>query len=168
MESPDVYICSFLRWQFFLSLTFGRDYLASTRGKRLRINMWFALYRTAASWFKTPRSQIRWALRQEHGEVGGRAHFHALVCGFPEDAVREATCMALRAQWKRLGGGHSVVRCFEAGGGALAYSLWMGNENAGANQYEIGKYSSADWVMLSDSIWIRGDKESPKPEVVRP
>jgi hypothetical protein len=44
-------------------------------------------------------------LRQEPGEITGRLHFHFLIAGLPLYAVQDATCMSIKAQWKKLGGG---------------------------------------------------------------
>ena len=63
--------------------------------------------------------------------------------------------MSIKAQWERLGGGMARVRKYDSSEQGLEYLLKCLNyQNAGANLYEVGKFSySADEVMLSNSIW---------------
>jgi hypothetical protein len=91
-------------------------------------------------------------LHQEHGEIGGRLHFHFLIVGMPLYAVQVATCMSVKSQWEILGGGMARVREYDSREQGLKYLLKF--LNAGANLYEVAKFSySADEVMLSRSIW---------------
>jgi len=79
-------------------------------------------------------------LRQEHGEIGGRVHFHFLIAGLPLYAVHVATCMSIKAQWEELGGGMARVRKYDSREQGLEYLLKCLNvTNAGANLYEVTK-----------------------------
>jgi hypothetical protein len=95
-----------------------------------------------------------WVLCQESGEITGRLHFHFLIAGLPLYAVQDATSMSIKAQWEKLGGGMARVREYDSREQGLEYLLKCLNyQNAGANFYEIGKFScSADEVMLSNSM----------------
>jgi hypothetical protein len=151
METALTYTLQRVHWQFFGTLTFKSAKLP----ERVRVSMFFALVRCVCRWHKVPFRQCLWALRQESGEIGGRLHFHFLIAGLPSYAVQVATCMSIKAQWERLGGGMARVREYDSGEQGLEYILKCLNvTNAGANLYEVTKFShSADEVMLSNSIW---------------
>ena len=151
METALTYTLQRVRWQFFGTLTFKSAKLP----ERVRLSMFFALVRTLCRWHKVPFRQCVWALRQEHGEIGGRLHFHFLIAGLPPYAVQDATCMSLKAQWEVLGGGMARVRKYDSREPGLEYLLkCLHVPDAGANLYEVTKFShSADEVMLSNSIW---------------
>lgn len=151
METALTYTLQRVRWQFFGTLTFKSVKLP----ERVRLTMFFALVRRLCRWHKVPFRRGVWALRQERGEIGGRRHFHFLIAGLPPDAVQAATCMSLKAQWEELGGGMARVRKYDSREQGLEYLLKCLNAtNAGANLYEVTKFShAADEVMLSNSIW---------------
>ncbi len=141
-------------WQFFAALTFKSAKLP----ERVRLSMFFALVRRLCRWFKVPFSDCLWVLRQEPGEIGGRLHFHFLFAGIPSEAVQVATCMSIKAQWERIGGGMARVREFDPSQPGLEYILKCLCVSASANLYEVGKFShSADEVMLSKSFWNAGN-----------
>jgi hypothetical protein len=148
METALTYTLQRVHWQFFGTLTFKSAKLP----ERVRITMFFAVVRCLCRWHKVPFRKCVWALRQEHGEITGRLHFHFLIAGLPPFAVQVATCMSIKAQWEKLGGGMARVREFDSREQGLEYLLKC--LNAGANLYEVTKFSySADEVMLSNSIW---------------
>jgi hypothetical protein len=148
METALTYTLQRVHWQFFGTLTFKSVKLP----ERVRLSMFFALVRRLCRWHKVPFRKCVWVLRQEHGEIGGRIHFHFLIAGLPPYAVQVATAMSIKAQWEELGGGMARVREFDSSKQGLEYLLKC--LNAGANLYEVTKFSySADEVMLSDSIW---------------
>ena len=151
METALTYTLQRVHWQFFGTLTFKSAKLP----ERVRLGMFFALVRSAWRWHKIPFRKCVWVLRQEHGEIGGRLHFHFLIAGLPLYAVQVATAMSIKAQWQELGGGMARVRKFDSREQGLEYLLKDLNvTNAGANLYEVTKFSySADEVMLSNSIW---------------
>jgi hypothetical protein len=105
-----------------------------------------------------PFKDCLWALRQEAGEIGGRLHFHFLFAGIPPEAVQGATCMSIKAQWERIGGGMARVREFDPSQSGLEYILKCLCVSGGANLYEVGKSShSADEMRLSKSFWNAGN-----------
>ena len=85
---------------------------------------------------------------------GYEANRHILIAGLPPFAVQVATCMSLKAQWEKLGGGMARVRKYDSRKQGLDYTLkCLQITDGGANLYEVGKFShSADEVMLSNSI----------------
>jgi hypothetical protein len=151
METALTYTLQRVHWQFFGTLTFKSARLP----ERVRLGMFFALVRCLCRWHKVPFRKCVWALRQEPGEITGRLHFHFLIAGLPPYAVQVATCMSIKAQWEKLGGGMARVRKYDSRRQGLEYTLKCLNvSNRGANLYEVGKFShSADEVMLSNSIW---------------
>jgi hypothetical protein len=148
METGLTYTLQRVHWQFFGTLTFRSAKLP----ERVRLSMFFALVRCLCRWHKVPFRKCVWALRQEHGEITGRLHFHLLIAGLPPYAVQVATAMSIKAQWERIGGGMARVREYDSREQGLEYLLKC--LNAGANLYEVTKFSySADEVMLANSIW---------------
>ena len=148
METALTYTLQRVHWQFFGTLTFKSARLP----ERVRLSMFFALVRCLCRWHKVPFRKCVWALRLESGEISGRLHFHFLIAGLPPYAVQVATCMSIKAQWERIGGGMARVREYDSREQGLEYLLKC--LNAGANLYEVTKFSySADEVMLSNSIW---------------
>jgi hypothetical protein len=148
METGLTYTLQRVHWQFFGTLTFKSARLP----ERVRLSMFFALVRCLCRWHKVPFRKCVWALRQEHGEITGRLHFHFLIAGLPPYAVQVATCMSIKAQWERIGGGMARVREYDSREQGLEYLLKC--LNAGANLYEVTKFSySADEVLLANSIW---------------
>ena len=148
METALTYTLQRVHWQFFGTLTFK----SAKMPERVRLSMFFALVRRVCRWHKVPFRKCVWALRQEHGEIGGRLHFHFLIAGLPPLAVQVATAMSLKAQWETLGGGMARVREYDSREQALEYLLKC--LQAGANLYEVSKFSSsADEVMLAHAIW---------------
>ena len=115
-----------------------------------------ALVRRPCRWFKVPSRIACGPWRQEAGEIGGR--LHSLFAGIPPEAVQVATCMSIKAQWERIGGGMARVREFDPSQSGLEYILKCLCVSSGANLYEVGKFShSADEVMLSKSFWNAGN-----------
>lgn len=154
METALTYSLQKVHWQFFAALTFRSAKLP----ERVRLSMFFALVRCLCRWFKVPFREAIWALRQEAGEIGGRLHFHFLFAGVPPEAVHVATCMSIKAQWERIGGGMARVREFDPSQPGLEYLLKCLSASPGANLYEVGKFShSSDEIMLSKSFWEPGN-----------
>lgn len=150
MEPALTYTLQRFHWQLFCTLTFKSARLP----ERLRVSMFFAWVRTFCAWYRVPFRDVIWCLRQESGELTGRLHLHALICGLPPFAVQEGTCFALMAQWEKLGGGMARVRVFDATQSGVAYIVKCLNPSGAANLYETGKFSgSVDSVMCSNSMW---------------
>jgi len=79
--------------------------------------MWFTLLRKACATGGMPESVVRWWLRPEVGEIGGRFHYHFLLTDFPVKDPRgtfkgfpfggkrgdywsDAGCMSLMHVWQ--------------------------------------------------------------------
>ena len=103
-----------------------------------------------------PYNRLLLAVRAEYGEVGGRFHFHALVGG---TNTRNAVSLSHMSEkiWRRISNGaiaqsRPYIRSL-AGADYICKCL-----DSGKNEYETGKYSLAETVTLSDSVFrlIRG------------
>jgi len=156
MESPDIHVLQTVKnWQFFGSFTFKQSRLP----ERVRLCMWFALCRNLCKWHRVYFPDLLWALRQEPGELTGRLHFHALIGGIPSYACDERTCMQIKTQWERIGGGIARVRMFDRQLNGPGYILKCvtsheGFEDlVGANAYESAKFGSAQChLMVANSV----------------
>src|SRR5688572_1722545 len=103
--NPELYALSLIDWQFFASLTFKSERLSDA----IRIKLFFALMRRQADQFGVHFHQTIWCLRTERGEATGRLHHHALIAGFPNQALSTATCFSFMRIWEQLGGGMARV-----------------------------------------------------------
>ena len=150
MESPDVYILSQVRWQFFGTLTFKSERLP----ERVRLAMYFALMRRIASKFRVHFRRLPWCLRQERGELFGRRHFHYLLTGLPRMNVTQTTCFYMMATWERLGGGMARVRRFDHRLSGVDYVAGcLNGSTLGEDGYESAKFGDrSSELMLSDGL----------------
>jgi hypothetical protein len=106
MESPDVYLLSQIKWQFFATLTLkdGRT------PKRFLETRYFAWLRTIAGWHRVHFKKLLWVRREERGEKFGRLHLHSLIGGLPEYTVSERSGLAMKNQWKAMTGPRKLDR----------------------------------------------------------
>ena len=174
MEIPEIHAMSRVNWQFFGTLTFKKERMPTA----VRIKLWFALARALAKWYGVRFPNLLWVLRTEQGEVTGRAHFHCLIGGLPETAVRDAkvikrengtwdvnnpTCHALQAKWGRLGlhaddpqnriARFSLYDARLNGAGYLCKCLGVDDSRLTKDIYETGKFDWGDnQLTLSDSV----------------
>lgn len=149
MESALLHSLQRFEWQFFGSLTFRSAQLP----ERLRLKMWFSLMRETASWGHVSPNKLIWALRMEHGEVGGRLHFHFLLGALPGQYHVRERAFAMMGCWQAFGGGIVRVRPYKPVGDATGYIMkCLGIE--GANLYEGRKFSkTSESVLVSDACW---------------
>lgn len=163
------------QWQFFATLTFRA--LEPSRPAKAR--MMFAWLREVANGHPSmsheqgPRLAVKWhrlgwLARGELGEVGGRHHFHILICGLPARRVNPSECFWQMNLWETLGGGMARVRMFSARSTGVEYVL-KGLEDApssrdGANAYELSKFDAeapGRELILAESLlrkWRRGSR----------
>lgn len=153
MESADIYTLGKLRWQFFGSLTFRSERMP----ERVRITMFFALVRKSAKDFHVYFPALPWCLRLEHGEIGGRLHFHFLLMGLPESAVCVATCFAMMRTWESLRGGSPRIRLFDPRLSGVDYvAECLGYD--GADSYESAKFGqNGRELMYSRAVWDKAN-----------
>jgi len=144
-DTPETYLLSYVPWQLFASLTW-----AGSKSSGLRIRTLFAWLRTLGEWSGVHFHRVLWLAREEHGEVGGREHYHVLVGGLRSERLSIGFNHAARNEWKRLGGGFARVRAYEADAAGVSYVL-KGDAEKGANHYEAQKFGKARWGMTSKS-----------------
>jgi hypothetical protein len=151
MESPDSYILSKIRWQFFGSLTFKTE----TCPRYRRISKFFALIRSVARDFHAYFPNLPWCLRLERGPIGLRLHNHFLLAGLPDEAISTATCFFMMKRWEiKFHGGFARIELFDPVlngldyiGECLAYengSQILKAANLGDTDSEL-RYSNAVW-----------------------
>ncbi len=145
MERAEIHILETVDWQFFGTFTFKSERLP----ERVRLALWFALLRTTSMWFRLYFPDLPWVLRQEKGEIADRKHFHGLIGGFPQHAVTPATCMSIKAQWEKLGGGMARVRVYDSARHGENYIL---DCLGGADVYESSKFLGSNELMISESV----------------
>lgn len=149
--NPEKHLLDYIAWQFFSTLTLKT--LRASESTRLK--MFFALVRGLADNFGVHFFNVMWALRREKGEQTDRPHFHALIAGLPEHAVTLSTNFSLMREWENYGGGIARVRVYDSRLAGVEYVLKGIDEaysRAGANWYELRKFSGACDVMLSMSL----------------
>ena len=142
-------------WDFFASPSF--------KGHVPKPNIAYAL---AWRWMQelalicdVPYSRLLIALRGEEGEKNGRFHFHCLVGG---TTTRNYHSLIHQTEWlwkHQCGGARIDVRQYDR---SLAGADYVAKCLGGANAYELGKYSFANSVTLSSSVYrlIAGMDES--------
>lgn len=96
-----------------------------------------------------PYNRLLIALRGEEGEENGRFHFHCLVGG---TLTRNYHTLLHQAEWlwkTQTGGARVDVRQYDRSLAGADYVV----KCLGANPYELNKFSFADTVTLSSSIF---------------
>jgi hypothetical protein len=134
-----------IQWDFFATMTF--------KGKIPRTNIAYGLaFRWLQDFSKrcdVPYNRLLLALRGEEGEANGRFHFHCLIGG-TNSRNYHATQHLAEWLWKIQSGGARVdVRQYDRSLAGADYVC----KCLGANAYELNKYSFANTVTLSSSIF---------------
>ena len=134
-----------VRWDAFATLTFA----GTVPRTNIAYGQTYRWLREVAGISGVPYKNLLIALRGEVGEWKGRFHFHCLVGG---TATRNhhTLCHQMEHLWKVANGGARVeVRPYDR---SLAGAEYI-TKCLGANVYELNKYSLADSVTLSSSIF---------------
>ena len=155
LENPETFFLSSIYWQLFGGLTFRQADLS----ERARLCMWFSFVREIARFNRLHLSNVLWVLRLERGDLAGRLHFHFLVSGLPQRNISIGHRFAMRALWKKCGGGISVIDLYDSRLHGLPYIAGLLGCSAsdigstGAMAYESAKFGAANSVlMLSKSV----------------
>ena len=134
-----------IQWDFFATPSF--------KGCVPRANICYGLaFRWLQELAKTcgvPYKRLLIALRGEEGELNGRFHFHCLIGG---TATRNYRTLQHQAEWLwkiQTGGARVDVRQYDRSLAGAAYVV----KCLGANTYELNKFSFANSVTLSSSIF---------------
>ena len=134
-----------IQWDFFATPTFA----GTVPKPQIAYGLAWRWLQELAKKCGRPYNRLLIALRGEEGEETGRFHFHCLVGG---TAARNYHTLLHQAEhlWKvQTGGARIDVRQYDrslAGADYVAKCL-------GGNAYELGKYSLANTVTLSSSIF---------------
>ena len=144
------YTLSRIHWDTFNTLTFKNP----VPRPAICYGMVWKWFQTISDFSGIPYKRLLLGLRGEHGELGGRFHFHALVGGTNTRNIKSLSFFSEKS-WRQITGNSiAEVRPYDrslAGADYICKCL-------GANAYELGKFNLADSVTLSASIFglIRG------------
>lgn len=131
-------------WDLFTTFTFTNP-LPKPYVRGAMVWKWF---RTVSEIGEVPYKNMLIALRREHGEIGGRPHFHGLIGGLTSCNMASLKSQMIRA-WKTIANnGHLDCRRYDrslAGADYICKCL-------GANAYELSKFTIADETTLSESV----------------
>jgi len=135
-----------IQWDLFATLTFaGR----TVPHERIAYGLAFRWLQEMAKKCGRPYNRLLIALRGEEGEENGRFHFHCLVGG---TLTRNYHTLIHQAEWLwkiQTGGARVDVRQYDRSLAGAEYVV----KCLGANNYELNKYSFANTVTLSSSIF---------------
>ncbi len=134
-----------IRWDVFGTLTFSGRVPSC---KRAYGHAWQHL-RRAARVVQRPYSRLLIVLRAERGELNGRFHFHYLLGG---TLTRNAITLAHQLQHHWFGQAWAISKCrpYDPARAGVAYVTKC---LSGADDYELRKFSLADTVTLSRSVF---------------
>ena len=135
-----------IQWDLFATLTFaGRTVLQP----KIAYGLAFRWLQELAKKCGRPYNRLLIALRGEEGEENGRFHFHCLVGG---TLTRNYHTLLHQAEWLwkiQTGGARVDVRQYDRSLAGAEYVV----KCLGANTYELNKFSFANLVTLSSSIF---------------
>jgi len=135
-----------IQWDLFATLTFaGRN----VPHRNIAYGLAFRWLQELAKKCGRPYNRLLIALRGEEGEEHGRFHFHCLVGG---TLTRNYHTLVHQAEWLwkiQTGGARVDVRQYDRSLAGADYVL----KCLGANTYELNKFSFANTVTLSSSIF---------------
>lgn len=144
-------MCSYRHWGIFGSLTFG---VAIPSAGACRKQVFAHLY-DSAKLLRVPFRRLVWAIRQEHGERGGRLHYHVLIGSYQAN-ITPGHCFTLNSMWEnRRGCGFARHHVFDKSLQGVAYvtKCLTGDSTVAGDFYESAKFGfeSSD-LTLSDSL----------------
>ena len=134
---------SLVTWDTFNTLTFQNP----VPPERVCFGLAFRWCRAVSKFNRVPYNRLLIALRGEYGEAKGRFHFHCLIGGTTARNIKSLSHYS-EAQWRSICGGIVESRPYDRSLAGAEYIC----KCLGANQYELGKFNSADSVTLSDSV----------------
>lgn len=131
--------------EFFATLTFA----GNVPRTQIAYGLAFRWLQELAKVCGVPYKRLLIALRGEEGERNGRFHFHCLVGG---TTTRNYHALQHQAEWLwkiQSGGARVDVRQYDRSLAGADYVY----KCLGANAYELNKYSFANTVTLSASVF---------------
>jgi hypothetical protein len=144
---------SLVTWDTFNTLTFQNP----IPPERVCFGMAFRWCRDVSKFAGVPYNRLLIALRGEYGEQKGRFHFHCLIGGTTTRNTKSLS-HASESLWRNICGGIAESRPYQSSLAGAQYIC----KCLGANEYELGKFNSANSVTLSDSVFnlFRGTASS--------
>jgi hypothetical protein len=135
-----------VQWDLFATMTFaGR----TVPHRSIAYGLAFRWLQELAKKCDRPYNRLLIALRGEAGEENGRFHFHCLIGG---TNTRNYHTLIHQAEWLwkiQAGGARVEVRRYDRSLAGADYVV----KCLGGNAYELNKFSFADSVTLSSSIF---------------
>ncbi len=157
MSKPELWVLEREPWQYFGTLTSKEWELSRERWRSISFSLfrWFA--KEAQIYFPS----LPWVLREERGEITGKAHVHFLLGGLPAFKVNVAT--AFRAMWQvdlknaeGLKVGHSRIRLYDRSQNGTGYIVKCLSGMAGNDVYEFSKFGGdLQELTLSQALHTR-------------
>ena len=153
-------------WQFYCTLTFGTGWSPKPTGRKLKAC--FEFLRKVYGFHGLDINQVRWILCPEDGEMGGRHHYHALLCDLPR-ATRGDT-FALEHIWKQIAGG-AKIRLYSPDLDGVGYVMktteqyllsGLSSNREEANAFEVNKIGRVYEAIPSHYLcaWLRGNSSA--------
>lgn len=143
--TPEQFLLQEVRWLAFVTLTFK-----SLKSIAVQRSMIAALIRKVGGRSGVGRHAVVAMFRKEHGELGGRVHWHGLLLA-PEWFNQRFVCVprsAVGLWWEELGGGMFRSRRVVVNDSAVGYVT----KGTGADRYEAGKFGGRSDVMLTNGL----------------
>jgi hypothetical protein len=158
-------VTSYPSWEYFATLTFRVNPKSAPRSRGAAMQFLFRV----AKIVEVPFPRLIWCLREEHGEINGRRHFHALIGGTATHNISGSH--RLKFGWESPGYGFADVKVFDQGQLGIEYVAGcLTNSDAIARQsYEARKLSLMTYPpTLSKSLlsFVR-DRELRKDKRLR-
>ena len=172
--------CDGVEWQYFVTLTFGSSFSQKkTPNKIHRLHTWL---RQVVAHHTDSRTldDVRFLVREEHGEQGGRFHYHILIADL--QAPTPTHCHAMAWVWReKMKVGYAVIRPYNSALSGVGYVLkglspstlrhlrnsvddkdarihaaQIGTQSGRysskeANNYELSKYAKENLLLDSDA-----------------
>ena len=147
MESPLIWQICRINWQIFGTLT-----LKSLRlSERMQSRQIMRYFEITSRKLGVNRKSVQWVVRSEHGELGGRLHYHFLLGGLKPSQLSRTTEWFLWDLWhNQINGGRTDIRRYNPRLPGVSY-IMKGLD--GADVYESAKFGQ------SQVTWSQGVQE---------
>jgi len=142
------YLLKLADWQIFGTLTWRESTLGTIRSRECDVSEYLQHW---AAREHLSLTEMPLVIRWERGEIGERPHCHFLLHGFPHlhqiDHHRRMNQMMI---WARKFGLTKIRRFYSSLREEVAKYLTVE-----PNSYEIGKFNSADRLVINEAAWRR-------------
>ncbi len=111
-----------------------------------------------------------WVLREENGGIGGRKHFHYLLCGTRLPLTPTGTNILKRAWERAPGRGFSDVKVYDRALNGTGYvcKCLTSEGNPDAARYEVGRFGTTQTPPIFSNALLRFVAKMESEELRRP